>query len=297
MPIARWDSIRAILSITTINNYELRQIDLKTAYLNGPLDEEIYMRAPPRLDAPFWHLCKGVYGLCQAGRQWYLTLHQMYSELNYTWCESDWSMYTRNIDGCVTISATSVNDILLATNSKAVSDSATTELNKKFSITDGGNTEWLLGCRITRWRPNRILKVDQEQFLVHILHEFGMESCNSTVTPCPKWRLTSDMSPSTEGRKNDCVKPTLLCTCWQVHVPIHLHSPRYILCCLQAHVFYVQLRTVPLQCHQTPPLLPAENLAKAWFMETCPTLTHCFVRLLILTGQCQKVENLSPDLS
>ena len=160
VPIARWDSIRAILSITTINNYELRQIDLKTAYLNGPLDEEIYMRAPPRLDAPFWHLCKGVYGLCQARRQWYLTLHQTYSELKYTWCESDWSMYTRNIDSCVTISATSIDDILLATNSKAASDSATTELNKKFSITGSGNAEWLLGCCITHWRPNCILKVN-----------------------------------------------------------------------------------------------------------------------------------------
>lgn len=200
-PVARWDSIRAILSIATINDYELRQLDVKTAYLNGPLDEEIYMRAPPGLDAPFWHLRKGLYGLRQAGRQWYLTLHQTYSELKYTRCESDWSVYTRNIDGCVTISATSVDDILLATNSKAASDSATTELDKKFSITDGGNAEWLLGCRITRWRPNRILKIDQEQFLVRILHEFGMESCNSTVTPCPKWRLTSDMSPSTEEEK------------------------------------------------------------------------------------------------
>ena len=75
VPVAHWDSICAILSIATINDYELHQLDVKTTYLNGPLDEEIYMQVPPRLDAPFWHLCKGLYGLHQAGRQWDLTLH------------------------------------------------------------------------------------------------------------------------------------------------------------------------------------------------------------------------------
>ena len=41
-PVARWDSIRSILAIATLNDLELRQLDVKTAYLNGPLDEEIY---------------------------------------------------------------------------------------------------------------------------------------------------------------------------------------------------------------------------------------------------------------
>ena len=185
-PVARWDSIRAVLSIATLNDYELRQLDVKTAYLNGPLEEEIYMRAPPGLGAPYWRLCKGLYGLRQAGRQWYITLHETYTSLKYTCCESDWSVYTRRTGDSITISATSVDDILLATNSKTASDVATDELHKKFTITDGGDAQWLLGCRITRWRTNRILKVDQETFVVRILREFGMEFCNSTVTPCPK---------------------------------------------------------------------------------------------------------------
>jgi hypothetical protein len=185
-PVARYDSIRAILSIVTLKDYELRQLDVKTAYLNGPLEEEIYMHAPPGLDAPYWRLRKGLYGLRQAERQWYLTLHETYTSLKYTRCESDWSVYTRNIGTSVTISATSVDNILLATNSKTLSDVATTELHQRFSITDGGDAQWLLGCRITRWRDKRILKVDQEAFLVRILREFGMEFCNSTLTPC-RW--------------------------------------------------------------------------------------------------------------
>jgi hypothetical protein len=157
------------------------------------------MVAPPGVGAPYWRLRKGLYGLRQAGRQWYLTLHEMYSSLKYTRCESYWSVYTHNIGDNITISATSVDNILLATNSKTASDIATDELHKKFTITDGGDAQWLLGCRISRWQNNRILKIDQESFLVRILRKFGMEFCNSTVTPCPKWRLTTDMCPKSDN--------------------------------------------------------------------------------------------------
>jgi hypothetical protein len=166
VPIAHWDSIRTVLSLATIHDYELCQLDVKTAYLNGPLDEEIYMHAPPGSDTPYWRLRKGLYGLRQAGRQWYLTMHETYSDLNYTRCESDWSVYTHNIGKTVTISATSVDDILLATNSKEASDIAAFKLHSKFTVTDAGDAEWFLRCRITRWRDKHVLKLDQEQFII-----------------------------------------------------------------------------------------------------------------------------------
>ena len=204
-PVACWDSIRTLLSITALNDYELCQLNVKTAYLNGPLEEEIYMHAPPGLGSPYWHLHKGLYGLRQAGRQWYLTLHDSYSKLKYVCCQSDWSVYSRRIGTCIAISATSIDDILLATNSKEESDLAAEELNNKFTLTDGRDAEWILGCSITQWRQHHILKVDQEQFTTHILCEFKMESCNSTTTPCPKWHLTSDMSPLTDKEHKSVV--------------------------------------------------------------------------------------------
>ena len=163
------------------------------------------MRTPPGLGSPYWRLRKGLYGLHQASRQWYLTLHDSYSKLKYIRCQSDWSVYSRRIGTRIAISATSVDNILLATNSKEESDLAAEELNNKFTLTDGGDVEWILGCSITRWQQHRILKVDQEQFTTHILCEFRMESCNSTTNPCPKWHLTSDMSLSTDEERKSVV--------------------------------------------------------------------------------------------
>lgn len=88
VPVARWDSIRPLLCIAAIRDYEIHQLDhldVKTAYLNGPLEEEIYLRVPEgfTFSSPYWRLCKGLYGLRQAGHQWYLTLHDTYTVLGY----------------------------------------------------------------------------------------------------------------------------------------------------------------------------------------------------------------------
>ena len=100
------------------------------------------------------------------------------------------------------MSATSVDDILLASDSKTESDHATSEINHKFTITDCGDADWILGCRITHHRPKRVLMLNQEQFIVTILRQFGMEHCNPAHTPLPKWRLTSDMSPQSNSERD-----------------------------------------------------------------------------------------------
>jgi hypothetical protein len=85
-PVARWESIRSVLCIATLNDYELRHIDVKNAYLNAPLQEEIYMIAPEGCGSKYWRLLKGLYGLRQAGRQWYFHLHAAYCALGFTRC-------------------------------------------------------------------------------------------------------------------------------------------------------------------------------------------------------------------
>src|SRR5260370_35574992 len=99
-------------------------------------------------------------------------------------------MYTRQSATGISISATSVDDLLLMSNSKAESDLATAQIQNKFAITDGSNTEWLLGRCINRWRDRKRLTIDQERFMSQILAEFKMEHCNAVNTPYPIYGLT-----------------------------------------------------------------------------------------------------------
>jgi hypothetical protein len=196
-PVARWNSIHLILSLTAIHDWELRHIDIKTAYLNGILKEDIYMRRPEILGPGYWHLKKMIYGLKQSGREWYTDLDQTYKSIGFVRCKADWSIHHQRTSDRISIAATSVDDILHASNSKAESDLFVTEIKSKYQITDNGEAHWLLGCKITRWRTRGCLKLDQERYVISILETYSMTSCNSVTVPMVE-RLTSDMSPKTD---------------------------------------------------------------------------------------------------
>ena len=73
-PVAKFASIRLLLALAAKLDLEIHQMDVKSAFLNGDLDEEIYMESPPGFSAPdghVWKLNKAVYSLKQAGREWY----------------------------------------------------------------------------------------------------------------------------------------------------------------------------------------------------------------------------------
>lgn len=201
-PVARWDSIRTILTLAATLDYELRHIDVKTAFLNGPLEEELYMRKPDMLGTGYWRLMKGLYGLKQAGRQWYVELNATLEKLSFKRTESDWSVHVRDLGDRKSFSATSVDDMLIASSSKKESDEITEGLKKAYEISDLGDVDWLLGCRITRWRSRRCLKVDQEAYTLAILREFDFEQGKSKTTPFPpKTYLTMDLCPKTEAER------------------------------------------------------------------------------------------------
>lgn len=206
-PVARWDSIRTILAISAARDRELRHIDIKTAFLNGPLQEEIYMRKPDVLGRGYWKLLKGLYGLKQAGRTWYIEFNKTLNGLGFARCESDWSTHHKGSINNGSFSATSVDDILLSSTSPTESNAVTAGLKQSFELTDNGDVEWLLGCKITRNRGRRSLLISQETYTESILRTFGMENCNAATTPLPPGvQLTKAQTPLTTEAKRELDK-------------------------------------------------------------------------------------------
>jgi hypothetical protein len=182
-PVARWESIRILLSIVATYDWELRQIDVKTAYLNGNLEEEIYMKKPDILGPGFWRLLKGLYGLKQSGRTWYLELNDKLQTIGLRRLESDWSFHIRRRDNSQSMATTSVDDMLIGSSSISESNAIIAELGSLFEITDNVEPKFHLGCTIERWRARRTIKLHQQAYVQSILRDFRMEHCNSAQTP------------------------------------------------------------------------------------------------------------------
>ena len=103
-PVTHLETIRLMLAIAVHRDWEICQIDVKTAYLHGELDEEIFMEPPEGFPAPNGHvyrLKKALYGLKQAGRQWYFKLKSVLNEFGFTQieCEPHTFIVRKVVDG------------------------------------------------------------------------------------------------------------------------------------------------------------------------------------------------------
>jgi len=135
----------------------LCQVNIKTAFLNAPLDEEIYMCKPTVAGEGFWRLLNGLYGLKQAGRQWYLELDSCLGSVGFKQTESDWSVYQHSQGTERSIITTSVNDMLIASSTIMESDAVISALASQFEITDNGEPKLHLGCSIEWNHPKKLV--------------------------------------------------------------------------------------------------------------------------------------------
>ena len=141
---AKMPSIRVVLGNAAQQDWEIHQVDVKSAYLNAPLEEEVYMLPPAGLLKPgqqgfVCKLKKALYGLKQAGREWQKTLTAvMTNNLGFKRSAVDHSVYLRQYGSEHTIIAVATDDMVVT--SKRISDviKFKSEIQKHFEIADGG---------------------------------------------------------------------------------------------------------------------------------------------------------------
>jgi hypothetical protein len=144
-PVVRLTSIRITLAIATNLNLEIDHLDVETAFLNGKIDEEIYMRAPKGFErlgldvGSLWRLHGSLYGLKQAPLVWNKLLDRVLKSFGWRRLSSDWCIYVwRGSEGRLMILAVHVDDMLLAGNSRELMEEAKGWLAKHFKIKDMG---------------------------------------------------------------------------------------------------------------------------------------------------------------
>lgn len=193
-PVVRYESVRAVLAIAAKHDMELIQFDVKTAFLNSYLDEEIYMQQPQGYDDGSGYVCrlkKCLYGLKQASRNWNDKFKEFVISHGLLQSESDPCVFVKeaNTQDCI-ILCLYVDDGLIACKRKEILNSFVSSLVLEFEITCH-EPSCYVGLEITRDRKRRMLSINQQGYISRILHRFGMEESKPVISPMdPSIKLT-----------------------------------------------------------------------------------------------------------
>jgi len=193
------------LGLACKNDWEIHQIDVKTAFLYGDLDKEIYMEPAPgmmHINGQVLLLKKVIYGLKQARRQWYAKLKEMLTKFDMKQIATDPNTYVAHkvVNGkpCILVLPVYVDD-LLPIGDKELTDDFEKHIGTYFQVTLLGDASHFLGIRIIRDRQTRTLSIDQIKFADQIIEKFWNDNLpKSTPTPL----LTSSALLPNEGEKN-----------------------------------------------------------------------------------------------
>ena len=174
-----------LLSLAANLDWPLQQLDIKNAFLNGELEEEVYMEAPPGLDSQKGLVCrlkKSLYGLKQSPRAWFERLTRVVKRYGFIQCQSDHTMFIKcSSEGKRAIMIVYVDDIILTGDHMEEIKSLKDVLAQEFEIKDLGQLRYFLGMEVAR--SHKGISVSQRNYTLDLLKETGMLGCKPTITP------------------------------------------------------------------------------------------------------------------
>jgi len=188
-PVVRQATLRTLLAVAAAKNLHMEQMDIKTAFLNGTLKEELYVRQPKGFErgdpTQLCRLVKAIYGLKQAAREWYLAFITALSAAGFERSAADPCLLYKKVgDGMVYI-LVYVDDLLVVGSSVADVKAAKTAVLGHFKARDMGEPEWFLGMHIIRDRAAGTITLSQRQYAKTLVERYGMEDANPTTLPMP----------------------------------------------------------------------------------------------------------------
>ena len=178
-------AFRVLFAIAAYLNLEIEQMDVKTAFLNGDIDAEVYVRFPDGFnERKVCRLNKALYGLKQSPRLWYERLARFLLEkLGLKHLDADHSIFTSDAGFKGPILTTWVDDIKIITPSKEMANQVKSELHAAFEMVDLGPISFYLGMTVVRDRANRILWLNQKAYIERVVSKYGLTGCKPVHTP------------------------------------------------------------------------------------------------------------------
>ncbi|WZZ85883.1 hypothetical protein YC2023_114462 [Brassica napus] len=185
-PVARLETIRLLIGLSAANKWEIHHLDVKTAFLHGELNEEVYVSHPKGFEKKgeehkVFKLSKALYGLRQAPRAWNTKLDQILKRLGFKKCSKESSVYQKESGGKLLIVAIYVDDLIVTGNSAKEINDFKKDMSKNFEMSDLGLLTYYLGLEVRQ--NSDCIMINQEAYARRILKDAVMDECNSTCIP------------------------------------------------------------------------------------------------------------------
>ncbi|CAI5475691.1 unnamed protein product [Closterium sp. Yama58-4] len=239
-PTPKMTTLWVLLHIAAHRDYELHSLDFSTAFLQGSLHEEIWLRRPPGFTGSFppgtqWRLQRPVYGLRQAPREWHDTLRTTLAALGFAPSTADPSLFLRTDTSLPPFYIlVYVDDLVFATADTAGLAYVKSELQRRHTCTDLGELTSYLGLRITRDRARRTITLTQSHMVQQVLQRFRFTYSSPQSTPLPTGHslsaLPSDESVEPSGPYPElvgCLMYLMTCTRPDLAYPLSILA-RYV---------------------------------------------------------------------
>jgi hypothetical protein len=207
-PVVHFNSIRLFLTVAVWMKMDVQQMDVKTAFLNGKLDEVLYMKQPPGFEVKgkedlVCQLEKSLYGLKQSPRQWHITMNSFLNKVGFNNCSADSCMYVKKVKDKMVIIALYVDDLMIGSNCKDMMKEIKDALNRRFEMKDLGKLRFCLGIEIV-WNDDGSCNLRQKQYVLDVLKRFNMTDCKPVSTPLQSGvKLSKSMCATSKEDRED----------------------------------------------------------------------------------------------
>ncbi|KAK6124609.1 hypothetical protein DH2020_041650 [Rehmannia glutinosa] len=185
-PVARLEAIRMFLAYAAHKNFIVYQMDVKSAFLNGLLEEEVYVEQPPgfeqkTLGYKVYKLKKTLYGLKQAPRAWYDTLSQFLTDNGFTKGKVDKTLFRIQDGESILLVKIYVDDIIFGSTNKEMCDKFSNLMQGKFEMSMMGELTFFLGLQLKQLKDGTF--ISQTKYTRDLMKKFGMEEKSSVKIP------------------------------------------------------------------------------------------------------------------
>ncbi|GJZ24521.1 retrovirus-related pol polyprotein from transposon TNT 1-94 [Tanacetum coccineum] len=184
-PVARLESIRILLAYACAHDFKLFQMDVKSAFLNGFINEEVYVAQPPGFvdfEKPnhVFKLKKALYGLKQAPKAWYDRLKAFLLDHSYTMGLVDNTLFTKKKDSHIIIVQIYVDDIIFGSTCQDLCDDFSKIMHDEFEMSMMGELNFFLGLQIKQFEDG--IFFNQSKYVKEMLKKFGLENAKPIKT-------------------------------------------------------------------------------------------------------------------